>query len=78
MYPTRYIDNGKVLLAEEVTLNSLLINGMALAGREEPMLLLITMIMPIITIEIFLAYLTESNSALSYRQDYCTHTIDQL
>lgn len=78
MYPTRYIDSGKVLAVDEAILNSLLMKEIALAGREEPRLLLMTTIMPIITIETFLFYLKGSSSALNRREDNTIHTVDQL
>jgi hypothetical protein len=55
-YPRRYTDSGKIWSVEEVILNSLLMNGIALDGSPEPRVLLNTTIMPIATIPIFRFY----------------------
>lgn len=53
-YPTRYIEIGKILTYEDVMSNFSLIYGIALDGREDPMVLLITTTIPIATMNTFL------------------------
>jgi hypothetical protein len=56
MYPTRYIDIGKIWAVEDVMLNSLLMNGIAFDGRPEPRVLFKTSITPIKTMAAFFLY----------------------
>ena len=70
MYPTRYIDNGNICVVEAVILNSLLIKGMAFAGREEPRVLLTTTIMPITTMDTFFFCTGQVNSVFEAMKDH--------
>jgi hypothetical protein len=54
MYPTRYIDMGRISAVDEVMLKWALMNGSAFEGREEPSVLFTTTKIPIALIMIFL------------------------